>query len=67
MTAPIWIVQDRKNMYGFSKKSEINDFQMKIADDPEWNFENCLNRFNSMTTDQPLQNIKFCKKLRLSL
>ena len=37
-------------MYGFGQKREINDFQMKIIDDLEWNFEKCLNRFNSMTS-----------------
>ena len=26
-------------MYGFRQKREINDFQMKITDNLEWNFE----------------------------
>ena len=28
-----------RNVYGFRQKRKINDFQMKIIDDLEWNFE----------------------------
>ena len=43
-------------MYGFRQKSEINDFQMNITDDLEWNFEKCLNRFNSMANLYKISN-----------
>ena len=41
VTAPTWIVLGRKKRVRFSPKSEINDFQIKITDDLDWNFEKC--------------------------
>ena len=46
----------RRNVYGFRQKREINDFQMEITDDLEWNFEKCLNRFNSMGSLYKISN-----------
>ena len=46
----------RPCVYGFRQKSKINDFQMKITDDLEWNFEKCLNRFNSMGSLYKISN-----------
>ena len=45
-----------RNVYGFRQKRKINDFQMKITDDLELNFENCLNRLNSMGSLYKISN-----------
>ena len=45
-----------RNVYGFRQKREINDFQMEITDELEWNFEKRLNRFYSMGSLYKISN-----------